>query len=158
MRIKIDIEEDIKSFVITGDIANVIKNRGSYIFLKSNFHAKFFVNKIVIEYVDDKREELLNRIRRFFKHNGLEEETSTNIKDVLQKYFKEEENFKNFSKRALNIRNNITDSKEFAEFTNVLKKQMRNRKLYPLQLLQPTTWLFLKTHATFLFQVLVRHP
>ena len=54
---------------------------------------------------------------------------------VVIDYYEEERRFKEFSEKALNIRNNECDTEEFAEFTKSVAENLPSRSLYPLQLL-----------------------
>jgi SNF2 family DNA or RNA helicase len=54
---------------------------------------------------------------------------------VMNQYYQEEENFKIFSKKAYDIRNNHCDKNDFQVFSNSVSHNLPNRTLYPLQLL-----------------------
>ena len=58
-----------------------------------------------------------------------------NVSDEMQNFKNEEMKFEQFSRDAINIKNNVNISANLRDFTSVLETSMLNRRLYPLQLL-----------------------
>ena len=68
------------------------------------------------------------------KYSFTETQTTTS-EQILLDFYKEEANFKVFSDKALNIRNNNCSTAEFKSFSDSVAKNLPARSLYPLQLL-----------------------
>ncbi len=93
--------------------------------------------RIFVPYEDEEREQILQKIEKLLQKFGLEEQTGTEVNQVLSDYFAEQKRFSIFSREAYSIRNNQLDQKhinDFRTFTQVLNDKMP-RVLYPLQLL-----------------------
>jgi len=134
--IELNIDGSKKEFILKGNINALFKNyrAKSYFadFLKASFNEN---NTITIPFEQDERESTLKKIQDSLTKYGLEQSDSVNIKEILESYYKEKESFKEFSKKAKGIWNNIIDLNEFEEFKNVLEKTFPKRILYPQQLL-----------------------
>ncbi|MDD7794356.1 DEAD/DEAH box helicase [Clostridium sp. 'White wine YQ'] len=133
MIIKIDICEN--EFILSGDIEALLKNRRYKLFFKNYFEYEVDDKIIKVFFQKENKEVVLNKLRSFFRKNDIEEQLTDNINDILEEYFIEDNNFENFSKKALNIRNNVCNTNEFSKFTSVLREKLPHRTLYPLQLL-----------------------
>jgi len=137
----ISIELDGNNYVLTGDI-DLIKNKRR---AKSNFEA-YGANfdedaKIIIPFSTeenpkdfDDKEKQYKAILKLFDKFSIDFEKSEQVKNFVAEIDKENENFKEFSLKAENIRNNIHEDDDFKKFTTVIAKEL-NRKLYSLQLL-----------------------
>lgn len=148
----IDINSEISSFVISGDINPIVKNKRLLLTLK---RLDFGTNddKISIPYGSKTQIKILDEIRNLFTKFGLEYSLSENIETELASYHKEEENFEVFSENARAIRNNEFEANEklvqqFDTFQNVLKQEMK-RRLYPLQLLSSFHMAFAQNSCNF---------
>lgn len=131
------IETDLlnNKFILKGEIDVLFKRRARS-FLKDFLKADIDIQKklISIKFSDDK-EKTLKSIKELLQKFDLEENPSQETKILLKDFYREEMNFKNFSKLAFDIRNNIVDVEEFKYFTESLTKLLPNRRLYDLQLL-----------------------
>ena len=134
----IDIENNF--YVLSGDIGKIISNQRAKSNFKSNY-AFFQENKIFVPFTTKEnpndfpdKEEQYETIKRLLNKFSLEYKLQEGTSDFIKEYKRENENFKVFSQKAKNIRNNKHISKDFQDFKNVLQNNL-SRQLYPLQLL-----------------------
>ena len=133
MNIKLDISEN--KFILSGDTSDLIKNRRYFMYLRNTFNINLTESSIEVTFDDYSKEEILSKLKKYLEKNNINIIKSERICENLNSYFIEEKNFEEFSKKALDIRNNNCDANEFRIFTEYLYKSMPNRRLYPLQLL-----------------------
>ncbi|MCF8020945.1 MAG: DEAD/DEAH box helicase [Vallitaleaceae bacterium] len=138
--IKIDL--DGYSFAIIGDIKVISENRRA----KSNFESIGALfndsnNRIIVPFSTedsnnkfDDKEKQYNAILRLFNKFKIEYEKSEDAIKLVEKIDQENENFKVFSIKAKNIRNNIHKEKDYSDFEVIVRKSME-RELYDLQFL-----------------------
>jgi SNF2 family DNA or RNA helicase len=137
--IELEIDSSSSFFVLTGSIDELLIKRRANMYLTDLLHA--YVDdqhRIIIPYEEDAKEQTLNSILKLLEKFDFYANLSAGIKSALRDFLQEEENFKEFSKQAFEIRNNqIYEDKlyDFAHFTDVLSRLMTTRTLYPLQLL-----------------------
>jgi hypothetical protein len=128
-------------YILTGDIG-LIKNKRR---AKSNFEAygaNFDKdNKIIIPFSTeenpndfDDEENQYKAILKLFDKFGIDFEKTKKVKNFVAEIDQENENFKEFSLKAENIRNDVHQDNDFKKFTSVVCKEL-SRELYPLQLL-----------------------
>lgn len=129
------------NYVLIGDIDIIQKQRRR----KSNFEsigASFNIDgQITIPFstdenpieCDDKEKQYKAIIRLFDKFN-IEYEKTENAKEFLHDIDQENENFRIFSKKAKNIRDNKHEGNDFKIFVETIEKKLI-RRLYTLQLL-----------------------
>lgn len=136
--IHIDIDQQENQFLLTGDIQDLLKKRRAKMYLKDYLSAEFFDQRICISYDNEEKELVLQKIQQLLIKFEFQEEISASVNEVLVGYFQEERNFEDFSRQAYEIRNNKLDQEhiqEFERFSQVLLRTLKNRRLYPLQLL-----------------------
>ena len=137
--IKINIDSINAYYLLNGDIEKLKSKRRAYLFLRDYLNADCSNNDYIkIPFEVQEREGVLQDIQKIIKKFGFQENLSENVKNILKDYFQEEENFREFSRKAYTIRNNELDdehTKEFEEFTNILIDNLPTRRLYELQLL-----------------------
>lgn len=137
--IKINIDSTNAYYLLKGDIEKLKSKRRAYLFLRDYLNADCSNNDYIkIPFEVQEREGVLQDIQKIIKKFGFQENLSENVKNILKDYFQEEENFREFSRKAYTIRNNELDdehTKEFEEFTNILIDNLPARRLYELQLL-----------------------
>jgi SNF2 family DNA or RNA helicase len=134
--IELNIDENKKAFVITGETQKIIKNHRAKYFFLDYLKARFLENgRIIIPYQEMDREQLLKKIQNSLEKYGIQQFDSPKIKEVLEHYYIEKENFKIFSDRAKKIWNNEVDIPEFKAFKESLEKNLPNRRLQDKQLL-----------------------
>lgn len=148
----IDINSEISSFIISGNINTIIKNKRLLLTLK---RLDYGINNDVISipYEIKTQIKILDEIRNLFTKFGIDYSLSEKIEVELESYHKEEENFEIFSENARAIRNNEFKEndrlvQQFDTFQNVLKQEME-RRLYPLQLLSSFHMAFAQNSCNF---------
>lgn len=130
----IDSNDDENELVVSGDIDQIINNRRSMRLLKDNSVFRVEDNRMIFDVTDD-LDKSINRIQNAAKYAQCEVILQGNADSGIQAYRLEEERFDKFSKKALNIRNNVVELQEFSEFKNSLIDNLPNRTLYDLQML-----------------------
>ncbi|MDP1547519.1 MAG: DEAD/DEAH box helicase [Anaerolineales bacterium] len=137
-QIHINILENKQAFSLTGDLGDLTKKRRIKIYLLDFLLAKISDDEILIPFDEQNQEDILKSIRELLKDHGIKESRSNSIELAFEGYLREEENFINFSRQALSIRNNeLSDNQkiEFKNFRDSLIINLPNRRLYELQLL-----------------------
>lgn len=139
MSISIELGEDC--YILTGGV-DLIKSKRQ---IKSNFEAydaDFSKdNKIIIPFSTednpsdyDNEEKQYQAILKLLGKFNIDFEKTKKIATFVADIDQENQNFKEFSKKAKNIRNNIHEEDNFKIFTSIISNQL-SRELYPLQLL-----------------------
>ncbi|MCR5586472.1 MAG: DEAD/DEAH box helicase [Lachnospiraceae bacterium] len=132
--IQVDTNESEDLVYVTGNIEKITSNRRAMRLLKDN--AVFTIKDDCLEFdVGDDLTKCINRIKTAAKYAQCDVEIKGNANSGIQAYYEEEQNFANFSKKALDIRNNDCDIEEFKKFKDSLIDNMQNRTLYELQML-----------------------
>jgi len=135
INVSIDTDNQQKAFIISGDIGSLVQRVEIRSYLKSFLNASIEAGSISVPFEVDQKETILDKILKTFERYGISATKSEKIRSDLHSYFQEEVNFKIFSEKALSIRNNNCDTKEFTEFASVINEVVTERALYPLQLL-----------------------
>lgn len=134
--LELNINDEKKEFILEGSTTEITKNRRvKYFFLdflKATFHDN---STISVPYQDENKEQILKKIHDAFVKYGIEQSDSNTVKEVLANYYKEKENFKDFSQKARGIWNNDVDVAEFGAFKEALVNYLPNRTLYDKQML-----------------------
>lgn len=133
--ISIDYDSSKKEIYLTGDIDALKKNRFAWRYVKDYLHPVVEEKRIVISINEDEPFSVLSKISSMLSKYGFSEVQSDSSEQVLQDYFNEEQRFGEFSKKALDIRNNDCNAEEFKRFTDAVAEHLPARSLYPLQLL-----------------------
>ncbi|MBU4352861.1 MAG: DEAD/DEAH box helicase [Nanoarchaeota archaeon] len=138
-KIQIDIDPSSSNFILNGAINELLSIRAAKIylveFLKANFAS---ANYIEIPYEVEEQETVLHKVRQLLGRFDFEENLTVSVNTILEDYFGEEQNFKDFSIQAFLIRNNQLSGdhiRQFADFTAHLTSYLPSRVLYDLQLL-----------------------
>lgn len=132
----LEIDESKKQFLVTGDVAKISGNRRARFYFEEALNAQFNSEYIIVNYNDAQdRETLLKQIQQALKKYKIEQSDSEGIKEVLDDYFREKENFQAFSAKAKGIWENKIEAPEFKEFTEAITKNLSGRILYPKQFL-----------------------
>jgi len=135
-KIKIDIEPELKRYALTGDVALLSGNRRIQINFRDALSADFSDDDVVhIPFEKDTKEAVLSRIQKILEKFEIEEVRTQAVEAELEDYLVAESKFDEFSKKALDIRNNNCDEGDLRKFSDCLQKELKNRTLYPLQLL-----------------------
>ena len=154
-QIFIDIDNDSKQIVITGDVPALCANRFAWGFINSELGATVKDYKIFINIVDRDPTQTLIIINNVMKKNGFTIMYGESGGRVIQEFSQEEENFEEFSLAALNIRN-FNGQKDdpdiiagFAAFKEAVAKHIKTRSLYELQLLSAYHMAFAQNACNF---------
>lgn len=132
--IQVDTNASEDLVYVTGSIEKITSNRRAMRLLKDN--AVFTIKDDCLEFeVGVDLTKCINRIKTAAKYTQCDVEIKGNANSGIQAYYEEEQNFANFSKKALDIRNNDCDIEEFKKFKDSLIDNMQNRTLYELQML-----------------------
>ncbi len=132
--IQVDTNESEDLVYVTGNIEKITSNRRAMRLLKDN--AVFKIKADCLEFeVGNDLTKCINRIKTAAKYAQCDVEIKGNANSGIQAYYEEEQNFAEFSKKALDIRNNDCNIEEFKKFKDSLIDNMQNRTLYELQML-----------------------
>jgi len=134
-RITLDTDEAQQRVILTGDTAVLLSDRYAARYLKDFLSPSLSPGEISISTTENGIETTLGRIRSMLKKYGYEEEATPTLRTLLAGFYQEEANFEDFSKEALNIRNNNCDVEEFRQFTAAVENSFPVRRLYERQLL-----------------------
>lgn len=150
MKISINILEN--HFVLTGSVDELIKNRRAKISLK-RLKYKIEDGRIFIPFEEKTKISILQGLEDFLSRFSVALEYKEEVKSNLSAYRKEQQNFKRFSEKAKNIRDNkFSDDQvlvsEFKDFKSVLETKMK-RRLYDLQMLSAFHMAFAQNACNF---------
>ncbi|OQB13023.1 MAG: hypothetical protein BWY15_01987 [Firmicutes bacterium ADurb.Bin193] len=130
----VDSNSDNTSVTLTGDIYSILGNRRALRFMKDC--TQYALDEGLIRIlVTDNMNKTLDRVRIIAKYARCDLEFSGSTSAAVQTYVDEENRFIEFSKKALDIRNNNCNTKEFRLFMESLEQNLTNRTLYDLQML-----------------------
>ncbi len=133
--IKIDIDADLKRYVLTGDI-DLLSTRRIQINFRDALGADFsFPDAVYIPYEPETKEKVLSSIQKTLQKFDIDEIRTEAVETELEDYLEAESNFDEFSQKAKDIRNNKCDEKDFKKFADVLRRELKGRTLYALQML-----------------------
>lgn len=134
--VELNIDEDRHQFIISGDVSQIVKNhRARYFFidvLKASFNGDVSAG---VQYDEKEKESILKRIQNALRKYGIEQRDSAKIRDVLNVFYREKENFEAFSQKANGIWHNEINENEFKEFKQSIESHLVGRRLYDRQLL-----------------------
>jgi len=133
--ISMDYNKKTNTVVLKGDISALKANRFAWRYLKDYFNPILTDNEMYIFVGDRDTVEILSNIRGMLVKYGFNEEQSPSSEKILLDFYKEEEKFKEFSKKAFDIRNNNCTKADFKIFSECIEKRITHRSLYPLQML-----------------------
>jgi SNF2 family DNA or RNA helicase len=150
--VNIETDDNNCNFVLTGDIHAVLDNKRLRFSLK-RLDYKREQDSILIPFKPENKIRTLQDLQDILIKFGYSENLSVATKKGLESFIREQDNFKEFSEKARDIRNNKFEDKpelvhEFNEFQKVLKEKLR-RPLYPLQLLSAYHMAFAQNSCNF---------
>ena len=133
--ISIDFNADKNEVYLLGDISSLKANRFAWRYMRDYLHPVEDGERLVVPVKDKEPVEIMSKIRSMLeKYKFIEKRTETSEK-VLLDFYEEEQKFKEFSNKALRIRNNDCEKNEFKKFEETVAQKLTARSLYPLQLL-----------------------
>jgi hypothetical protein len=137
--IQIGFDETNNEFILSGDTSDLLSFRRAKIFLNDFLHAKISKdNFIKIPFDANNQDNTITKIQDLLEKFGFSSNKSESAASYLQDFLNEENNFKNFSQEASEIRNNNLSKlhkQKLSDFTATINKEFPTRRLYPLQLL-----------------------
>lgn len=133
--IKVDIDTKGNRVILTGDIKGLCNNRFALMYLKGTLKAEINDGEIFILLNDESSTSMLTKVSIMLNKYGMKEEHDKEAEKIIIDFYEEENNFKLFSKKALEIRNNNCIKEDFFNFTESVRDNLCNRTLYELQLL-----------------------
>lgn len=132
-KIYIELKEN-NTVALTGRVETLLHNRRANRLLRDSFDCIIDDEKIILVNISDYHR-CFDRIGYLSRLCDTEVEYSNKAHGVINAYLSEEEKFRQFSHKALTIRNNECDLSELVAFKNALIDHLPNRTLYDLQLL-----------------------
>lgn len=150
--ISIDFDPSKNEIYLLGDIKALQKHRFAWRYARDYLNPTVEAERIVIPVGDNEPYAVMSNISSMLAKYGFIEDQSKSTEQVVIDYYEEERRFKEFSEKALNIRNNECDTEEFAEFTKSVNLLLRTylRGLYIRYSCSPhIIWLFPRMLAIF---------
>ncbi|TVZ60038.1 helicase-like protein [Flavobacteriaceae bacterium MAR_2010_105] len=135
--VELNIDENRNEFIINGDTEAIRNNRRAKYFFQDFLKASFLENgQISVPYMEEReRDNTLKKIQTVLRKYKIEQTDSAKIKEVLDNYYRELENFELFSAKARGIWHNNLDIAEFQAFKDSVSRYLPARTLYPKQFL-----------------------
>ena len=133
--ISVDYNSSANEIYLAGDIKDLKRNRFAWRYISDYLLPIEQDNRIIVPVGEREVYSVLADVGAMLKKYGFTETMHESSEQVLQEYYAEEQRFKEFSKQALNIRNNYCNPVEFQTFSDSVIKNLPARSLYPLQLL-----------------------
>lgn len=133
--ISIDFNPNKNELYLIGDIVPLQRHRYAWGYVRDYLHPAIEVDRIVIPVGESEPFAVISNVSSMLKKYGFIEAQSDNSEEVIREYYEEEQRFRDFSIKALHIRNNECDAGEFKQFTDSVATNLKARSLYPLQLL-----------------------
>ena len=133
--ISIDYDSKDKVIRLFGDVDALQRHRYAWRYIKDYLHPTVDAEYIYIPIAESEPYAVMANISSMLAKYGFAETQSDSTERVIQEYYEEERRFSEFSQKALHIRNNECETKDFKDFTESVAKNLTARSLYPLQLL-----------------------
>jgi SNF2 family DNA or RNA helicase len=133
-KIRLALSDDGKSIVMSGDLISLRRDARMWASLK-RIDPGYDSAEPVVRIGDHETQEVLRGLHAALAKRGYSDENDDAADTVLDDFYREEEAFSEFSKKARLIRNNDCDSVDFTSFESVVARELPGRSLYPLQLL-----------------------
>ena len=133
--ISLEFNSEKNEIYLLGDTGALQRNRFAWRYVRDYLHPHVENNCIIIPVGNDEPYNVISSISSMLDKYGFCEVRSKNSEKIVQDYYEEEQKFKEFSKKALDIRNNECNKNEFSEFIQSVSRNLVTRSLYPLQLL-----------------------
>lgn len=121
-------------YVVSGCIETLLKKKRSVNLLRNNLPFEINDGQLVIK-SNEPIERIAHLMELSAKYIGAKVKYDNTINSELEEFKDNEDSFKEFSVKAKDIKNDDFDKTDFAKFSECLKDNMKNRGLYPLQLL-----------------------
>ena len=145
----IEIKTIGSDFVITGDTGKILQNRFALLYLRRNLHYVIEDQSIVIKEDNVEINSIMEHVKVLAKYAHCVLSYDDGVNDSIKEYEEKERLFEEFSRKANDIRNNRPNVEDFRHFEESLINNMRNRRLYPLQLLSAYHMAFAQNACNF---------
>lgn len=133
-KLYLESKENSNSLIITGDINTIFSNRRAMRYIKDNLQYIQDQESLII-YVDHDLNKTIDRLKKVCEYVSAELVYSGSVSEAVNQYAMEEEKFSEFAEKARLIRDNCCDHTDFKVFINSVSENLKNRRLYELQLL-----------------------
>lgn len=136
------------SFVVTGDISLVAKNRMAKMYMRNNLPGDFSDTSFTLKKTMDVSE-FMKHLQVVANYAKCEVIFGSDVNEEIDSYQERERQFAEFSRCACDIRNNNPVVSEFKAFEESLIQNMPNRSLYQLQMLSAYHMAFAQNACNF---------
>lgn len=136
------------SFVVTGDISLVAKNRMAKMYMRNNLPCDFSDTSFTLKKTMDVSE-FMKHLQVVANYAKCEVIFGSDVNEEIDSYQERERQFAEFSRCACDIRNNNPVVSEFKAFEESLIQNMPNRSLYQLQMLSAYHMAFAQNACNF---------
>lgn len=133
-RLCLESNENSTEITIIGDVQAIFSNRRAARYIKDTLKFRSDVDRVTVEVSEDVNQ-TIDHIKKICDYISAELVFSDKVSETVSNYALEEEKFHEFAEKARAIRNNECNTEEFSAFTEAVKANLKNRTLYPLQLL-----------------------
>ena len=133
--ISIDFDPTKNEIHLLGDITALQRHRYAWRYVRDYLHPDIEADYIIIPVGENEPFKVMSDVSSMLAKYGFTEAQSDSTEKVIREYYEEEQRFKEFSAKALHIRNNECEKEDFERFTESVAKNLLARSLYPLQLL-----------------------
>ena len=154
-QITVDIDNVQNKLYLGGEVQNLRANRFAWNYFNGELKAKAEGDKLAINFDENIDAELLIRVNTALIKYGFTLEWGQTSSKIIKDFVQEESNFKEFSKKALTVRNfdgSNADNfiiDDFKSFQQAVSEKLKNRSLYPLQLLAAFHMAFAQNSCNF---------
>ena len=114
-------------YTISGDVNALLKNRRAKMLLRSSLPYSEVDGYLEIE-SEESIERIAHLLKLSAKYIDAEVVYDDNVSVEMQNFKNEELKFEQFSRDAINIKNNVNISANLRDFTSVLETSMLNRR------------------------------
>ncbi len=136
------------ALILKGDIDKIKSNRFAMMYLRRNLSFICDSDYIQIQ-IESDINSLMEDVKILAEYAKCSLAYDSNVLKEIQEYENEEQKFLNFSRKARDIRDNKPIVSEFQIFKDILQKNMKARRLYPLQLLSAYHMAFAQNSCNF---------
>ena len=136
------------SFVVTGDVSLVAKNRMAKMYMRNNLPCDFSESSFTLIKPMDVSE-FMKHLQVVANYAKCEIVFGDDINEEIDSYQERERQFAEFSRCACDIRNNHPVVSDFKAFEESLIQNMPNRSLYQLQMLSAYHMAFAQNACNF---------
>ena len=133
--ISIDFNEEKNEVYLLGDISSLKANRFAWRYMCDYLHPVETEDRLIVSAKDEDPIVIMSKLRSMLEKYKFTEKRTESSEKILLDFYEEEQKFKDFSNKALRIRNNDCDTIDFKIFSDSVAKNLTSRSLYPLQLL-----------------------